>query len=360
MNRHRYLLITALWLMAMGYVHADEQKVITFDAKEDKAPYGVKELTKGDVTISVTEGKLGYHNETTVNDYYLITITHRIIISVPNGVLTKITFTSDAKNKASTNGLGYMTYEKENGEDFSFPNNNPNSYTRTWTGPVSESASFFTNCTTHITKIEVTYTKTVETVNRTISSVGYATLYYSDKNLIVPEGIVARTYYVENGTILYESRAYHAGDVIPHGTGVLLKGNAGEYAFEVTEDAGTADENSALRGSDSDALTTGGTYYYKLAVDPDSEAVGFYWGSEGGGAFTNKANRAYLAIDGAWAANSSFIFDEAVTGVTTLPTKSTALKSESEVYTIHGQRMADQHHFQRGLYIKNGQKFIVR
>lgn len=356
MNRHRYLLITALWLMAMGYVHADE-KTVTFDAKEDKAPYGVKELTKGDVTISVSNGRLGYCNETTVDDYYLISNTNRIIISVPNGVLTQITFTSDTKNKTSPNGLGDLKYES--GGKYTFYNKD-DLYTRTWTGSVSESASFYTRYTTHITKIEVTYTKTVETVNRTISSVGYATLYYSDKNLIVPEGIVARTYYVENGTILYESRAYHAGDVIPHGTGVLLKGNAGEYAFEVTEDAGTADENSALRGSDSDALTTGGTYYYKLAVDPDSEAVGFYWGSEGGGAFTNKANRAYLAIDGAWAANSSFIFDEAVTGVTTLPTKSAALKSESEVYTIHGQRMADQHHFQRGLYIKNGQKFIVR
>lgn len=359
MNRHRYLLITALWLMAMGYVHAEEQTV-TFNALVDKAPAGALELTKGDVTISLSSGQLGYYNETTVDDYYLINSNHRIYISVPNGVLTQITFTSDTKNSTTPNGLGIMKYEYKKGETYSFPNNN-DLKTRTWKGSVSGSASFHaTSYAIHVTNIEVTYTKTVETVNRTISSVGYATLYYSDKNLIVPEGIVARTYYVENGTILYESRAYHAGDVIPHGTGVILKGNAGEYAFEVTEDAGTADENSALRGSDSDALTTGGTYYYKLAVDPDSEAVGFYWGSEGGGAFTNKANRAYLAIDGASAANSSFIFDEAVTGVTTLPTKSTALKSESEVYTIHGQRMADQHHFQRGLYIKNGQKFIVR
>lgn len=187
-------------------------------------------------------------------------------------------------------------------------------------------------------------------------SAGYATLYYSDKNLIVPEGLQAKTYYVEDGRVLYESKTYQPGDIIPGGTGVILKGSAGDYELEVTSETGTTDSNNALRGSDTTATTTGGTVYYKLAVDPDNGAVGFYWGSENGAAFVNQAHRAYLATS-ASAANSCFIFDDAVSAINAV-TMSTA--DDHHIYNLNGQRIDATQQLPRGIYIKDGKKRLTR
>ena len=189
-----------------------------------------------------------------------------------------------------------------------------------------------------------------------MSAVGYATLYYSDKNLIVPEGLQAKTYYVEDGRVLYESKTYQPGDIIPGGTGVILKGSAGDYELEVTSETGTTDSNNALRGSDTTATTTGGTVYYKLAVDPDNGAVGFYWGSENGAAFVNQAHRAYLATS-ASAANSCFIFDDAVSAINTA-TVPTA--DDHHIYNLNGQRIDATQQLPRGIYIKDGKKRLTR
>lgn len=200
------------------------------------------------------------------------------------------------------------------------------------------------------------YRKPTETVSLTMSAVGYATLYYSDKNLIVPEGLQAKTYYVEDGRVLYESKTYQPGDIIPGGTGVILKGSAGDYELEVTSETGTTDSNNALRGSDTTATTTGGTVYYKLAVDPDNGAVGFYWGSENGAAFVNQAHRAYLATS-ASAANSCFIFDDAVSAINAV-TMSTA--DDHHIYNLNGQRIDATQQLPRGIYIKDGKKRLTR
>lgn len=199
-------------------------------------------------------------------------------------------------------------------------------------------------------------TAPAETVSLTMLEVGYATLYYSDKNLIVPEGLQAKTYYVEDGRVLYESKTYQPGDIIPGGTGVILKGSAGDYELEVTSETGTTDSNNALRGSDTTATTTGGTVYYKLAVDPDNEAVGFYWGSENGAAFVNQAHRAYLATS-ASAANSCFIFDDAVSAINAV-TMSTA--DDHHIYNLNGQRIDATQQLPRGIYIKDGKKRLTR
>ena len=62
-----------------------------------------------------------------------------------------------------------------------------------------------------------------------VSSVGYATLYYEDRALKVPNGVTAMTYaYNESARSLVVSKTYEAGSVIPAGVAVVLKAQPGE------------------------------------------------------------------------------------------------------------------------------------
>ena len=137
---------------------------------------------------------------------------------------------------------------------------------------------------------------TTETV--TVSAVGYATLYYGTENLIVPEGVVARTYKVESGALV-ETETYEAGEVVPKTIAVVLEGAEGIYDFIVTPVPGMGPAATNLKGSDVATTTTGGDVYYGLSLNSASQAnsVGFYWMAENGAAFTNGAHKAYLAVN---------------------------------------------------------------
>lgn len=188
-----------------------------------------------------------------------------------------------------------------------------------------------------------------------ISSVGYATLYYGDRALTVPEGVVAKTYAVENG-LLVNTKEYVEGDVIPQGTAVVLKGKEGTYTFESATTEGTAPGKSDLYGYDTEQNTsvTNAQYYYKLSLDDNGANVGFYWGQDNGAAFTSGAHKAFLAVKEA-IASKAFSFDREVTAV-----KSVGLNpARDAVYSLAGVRMLPSR-LPAGVYIKNGKKIIVK
>ena len=188
-----------------------------------------------------------------------------------------------------------------------------------------------------------------------ISSVGYATLYYGDRALTVPEGVVAKTYAVENGQLV-NTKEYVAGDVIPQATAVVLKGKEGTYTFESATTKGTAPEKSDLYGYDAEQNTsvTNAKYYYKLSLDDEGANVGFYWGQDNGAAFTSGAHKAFLAVKEA-IASKAFSFDREVTAV-----KSVGLNpARDAVFTLAGVRMLPSR-LPAGVYIKNGKKIIVK
>ena len=118
-----------------------------------------------------------------------------------------------------------------------------------------------------------------------IGATGYATLYYSDRALVVPENVYAYTYKVTNGK-LDESYLYNAGETIPAATGVVLKAAPGEYTFAASEENGEEDTDNLLKGSDEATQTTGGAVYYKLSLNKagDANSVGFYYGAADGAA----------------------------------------------------------------------------
>lgn len=187
-----------------------------------------------------------------------------------------------------------------------------------------------------------------------IGATGYATLYYSDRALVVPENVAAYTYKVTNGK-LDESYLYNAGETIPAATGVVLKAAPGEYTFAASQNAGDVDADNLLKGSDEAAQTTGGAVYYKLSLNKagDANSVGFYYGAADGAAFTNGAHKAYLALPAASGVRAYLFNGNTTTGIQ----NATANNAASQVYDLQGRRVQSA---QKGLYIINGKKVLVK
>lgn len=187
-----------------------------------------------------------------------------------------------------------------------------------------------------------------------IGATGYATLYYSDRALVVPENVYAYTYKVTNGK-LDESYLYTAGETIPAATGVVLKAAAGEYTFAASQKAGDVDTDNLLKGSDEATLTTGGAVYYKLSLNKagDANSVGFYYGAADGAAFTNGAHKAYLALPAASGVRAFLFNGNTTTGLQNVTSNNAA----TQVYDLQGRRVQSA---QKGLYIINGKKVLVK
>lgn len=187
-----------------------------------------------------------------------------------------------------------------------------------------------------------------------IGATGYATLYYSDRALVVPENVAAYTYKVTNGK-LDESYLYTAGETIPAATGVVLKAAPGEYTFAASQEAGEVDTDNLLKGSDEAAQTTGGAVYYKLSLNKagDANSVGFYYGAADGAAFTNGAHKAYLALPAASGVRAFLFNGNTTTGIQNVTSNNAA----TQVYDLQGRRVQSA---QKGLYIINGKKVLVK
>ena len=185
----------------------------------------------------------------------------------------------------------------------------------------------------------------------------YATFYYGGFNLKVPAGVTATTYSYANNA-LTTSKTYNEGDVIPAKTPVVLKANEGDYFFAGTTETGETPIFSNLHGFDKDATTSveGMGKYYMLSLNAQSDpaSIGFYWGADGGGAFTSKAHKAYLALP-ASANVKGFAFNDVTNGITA---KTTTEQADAPVYSLTGLRMSGP--LPAGVYVRNGKKFIVK
>ena len=199
-----------------------------------------------------------------------------------------------------------------------------------------------------------------EDLTLAIDEAGYATCY-SDKAFIVPAGIEATTVTAANndGT-LKMGWEYQAGDIVPAGTGILLRGEPNSYAaYQYANLPAAAPEANLLRGSVEAAMTEGGDKYYKLtyATVNDERILGFFWDAEGGVAFMNAAGKAYLALPAEMAAKGYRLDGSEVTGIGQIATD---VQGEGQVYSISGVRMDGSKRLPAGIYIINGHKVIVK
>jgi len=223
-------------------------------------------------------------------------------------------------------------------------------------------------------------------IDHNIGSTGYATMYYSKYNLIVPETVWgAMTYSIEN-TMAYDttadtlaaSRIYHAGDTIPMGLAVVLRRASAssdtDHFFYVSDKCSEKADTIAnnLYGFDEAGnQTTGpngeteGYVFYKLGVKNNN--VGFYYGDTNGAPFMMKrGHTAYLAITKAAAANiACFLLggedemDDVVTGISNAEADGKAADHDV-IYTLGGVRVKDTQNLPKGIYIKNGKKILVQ
>lgn len=199
----------------------------------------------------------------------------------------------------------------------------------------------------------------------TIGKTGYSTFYYSSNDAVLPEGLTAYTYGIEtdeNVTKLVSTHQFNAGDTIPAECAVVVKGNPGTYpgTYSITLQAkkSTKKYDNILKGTyyTKELEANRDTQYYMLSLDAKGENVGFYWGATDGGAFTNKAHKAYLAIPKSASSKiSSFILDpedDSATGIETIEDNGTATPA---IYDLSGRRTLNPSH---GIYIMNGKKIL--
>lgn len=204
------------------------------------------------------------------------------------------------------------------------------------------------------------YEEILTEVPVSVSTVGYATLYYEDRALKVPEGVTAMTYaYNEAAQSLVVSKTYEAGSVIPAGVAVVLKAQPGEYTFTVSDEAGEKPTSTNLYGYNVPSTTSvdGMSKYYMLSLNAknDPNSVGFYWGDKNGTAFNSEAHKAFLSLPES-ATAKSFTFADIVDGITLVSRCSD--DSDSPVYSLTGIRMSGK--LPAGIYVRGGKKFIVR
>lgn len=192
------------------------------------------------------------------------------------------------------------------------------------------------------------------TLNVTINSRGYSTLYYGSHNFKVPSGVTATTYKLGEGSgKLDVSTTYSAGQVIPAGEAVVLQGTPSTtYKFIPVAGTYTPDNDNILRGTDEAMLTTGGDEYFVLSYNNEKGVVGFYWKNPDGSAFLNGAHKAYLPLSGTSGVKGFDFIEDDATGIV-------SLRGETEegaaVYNLAGQRVGKM---QRGINIINGKKIL--
>lgn len=249
-------------------------------------------------------------------------------------------------------------------------------------------------CVYKRTSSNINLFRKLDGIDVTISEVGYATLYYSDKNLYVPEDVTAFTVEHVDDTLKI-SRVYKSLSIIPENTAVILSGEEGTYTFFETESTGEASNDNALLGTDEETALEAddSCYFYILSLNKDNDisSVGFYWANSDGSAFTNAAHKAYLKLpksssETSGSPKSSFLFSELVDsdeayeeedydaegdisadsetsfggGVTGIAAVEGGASGElGEVcYTIQGVKIDKP--TAKGLYIINGKKYVIK
>lgn len=206
--------------------------------------------------------------------------------------------------------------------------------------------------------------ESTEAVDVTIGVSGYATLYYGEKNLVMPEGVVATTYGFDMESItLTEIARYQAGDVIPAGTGVLLHAaqqtEATTYQFEVDNNSMMTPANLCMFGVDeapSSDISEEGCMYY-VFNSRGTHGAGFYWASDDGKSIEKdmiSAHKAYLKIPSRIAnAKAFFSVDDYITSISLCMEDN----EDEAIYSISGLRMQNAHN---GVFIKKGKKYHIK
>ena len=191
----------------------------------------------------------------------------------------------------------------------------------------------------------------VPSYKATITDAKAATLY-TPVAVTIPGGVTAKYVKAEGENIGSTGKLVYTKleNVIPANSAVVLTGEAGDYTFTATTEAGEAVTDNVLFGYATETDATDNTGIYALANKTNGVAFYPFVGE------TYKAGKAYLNISGLSASEVRFfnIFDEGEeTAIENIQGAEDAV--DSVVYDLAGRRVQKA---QKGLYIVNGKKVI--
>lgn len=185
----------------------------------------------------------------------------------------------------------------------------------------------------------------VQSLPVSVSAAGYATLY-APVALTIPENVQAYTAsFADNKVTLTPIEG-----TIPANTGVVIEAAKGTYNFAITTTEATA--TSDLRGDVATANVDAASAAYILGKT-DAQGVGFFKLNSTDRAI--KGGRAYYVAPNGGAA-AAYLFNGNVTGLEAI--KTALNDANAPIYDLSGRKVAKA--VKGGLYIKNGQKFIVK
>lgn len=177
-----------------------------------------------------------------------------------------------------------------------------------------------------------------------VSAAGYATLF-APVALTIPENVQAYTAsFADNKVTLTPIEG-----TIPANTGVVIEAAEGTYNFVITTTEATAE--SDLTGNVATANVDAASAAYILGKT-DAQGVGFFKLNSTDRAI--KGGRAYYVAPNGGAA--AYLFNGNVTGLEAI--KTALNDANAPIYDLSGRKVAKA--VKGGLYIKNGQKFIVK
>lgn len=179
-------------------------------------------------------------------------------------------------------------------------------------------------------------------INVTVSSAGYATLYVPFA-VTIPSGIKAYAVSGLSGNLLTLAEIE---TTIPAGTPVILEGGANTYTFDITT-GGSYEGDNKLEGTYLQKAADDGSYI----LQNQNDKVGFYLVDTGTATPNVPANRAYLPAPTAGV--KAFFFGDTEDAIQSVISGA----ASAEIYNLAGQRV---NKLQRGVNIVNGKKVLVK
>lgn len=342
----KYLLLFILLICSL--TSKAEEKTVTFDASVDRTSEAAISKEGISITAITNAGNPGgdFDADTkTYGKHYSIASGSTAYISSTVGYITNVQIKYVAKTTVPS------ISEESTGE---FSKNTK------WTG-YATSFNFFMSGHGYISSISVTYDRSI-----TMSSSTYAT-FWCEKAYTMPTGLMGYTISgVEDGCVI-KGQTYDAGSLVPANTPLMLRGNAGSYAYTTSDDDSPVPTPNLLRCSDGTEISEDGSLLYKYTyLSSTDHTLGFFRHSLDGHTMKVDYGKAYLAIpdDGAAGAKSLTLNDnwDVTDGIERSVTAEECENDiEQTLYDIHGVVHPKAESLKEGIYItKTGRKIVVR
>ncbi len=201
-------------------------------------------------------------------------------------------------------------------------------------------------------------------VDITISTAGYSTFYNSQFAYVLPNGLSAQVVTnASNGKLTYKTIADgNTAGIVPKGTAVILASDGkrpGIFTLSPTISDASYSGTNLLHGSDETIMTTGNGYHYKLSYGKTGtiwdNVFGWYWGAQDGTPFQIEGHKAWLVVPNGGTRAEGFTIDGDATEIISIVSEEEGL---DVYYDIQGRRISIPTN--KGLYIKNGKKVVIK